>query len=314
MDSTGFVESLKHKYNYSDKLVNALNEIIPQLICFYGVKYKDHIEKAISSVEIIECDPSHSISTVLSDLSFLNSSNVSIVDQKIKNQGSVYIAYPEVVYDEFLQSYIIKNVKRYIVLAHFHNLDSPKGKATLVRELAKLIRSFHNEFIVDGDNLITRTGLKKTYRKLTNKVDILVSLLRVENSGLEEGINSYEEEKITSLVIDDNYETFDYDLPKKVAYILYEKLNLKDLVLSSSIMASGDLEREYDLNSDLFGYLSELVDDALKLEDLNHDVNITKDGKDRVKEELEVIEHAIGDNMIAYLTLSRSDPVKNLDA
>ena len=207
MEDISFLDTLKLKYNYSDKLMIELNKIIPKMIAFYGKEYETLIKKAISSTKIIECNSYQPLSVIVDGLGITKENKEkALIKENIKLAGSIYLADPVIVYDELLKSYIIKDVRRYIILSHFYNLDSPRGLATLTHELSKLIRSFHNEFRIDNDILTMRNGVKISKKKIDKKEDeIIFYLMGEENTGLELGINSYEEECITSSVINDKY-------------------------------------------------------------------------------------------------------------
>ena len=47
-----YVSGLKSKFGYSDELTNFLNQLIPNLIKYYGEEYKDVILSALSNCEI----------------------------------------------------------------------------------------------------------------------------------------------------------------------------------------------------------------------------------------------------------------------
>lgn len=307
MEDISFLNTLKMKYNYSDKLITALDKIIPKLIVFYGHEYEAIIKKAISTTRIIECTPMQPISSILPVLKLTKQNKEkALIKENLKTSPSIYIADPVIIYDELLNSYIIKDVKRYIILAHFHNLDSPRGLATLTHELSKLIRSYQNEFKISSDILIEKTGLKISTKKiLKDQDDITLDLEKEQNVGLEIGVNSYEEEQITSLVINDKYETFDTKIPKKVAFILYERLGLKQDIIKQSLTGTNEFQERYNIKPDLLKELSELVDDTVKQEEQNSDINITKEEKNQIEEELNKINRQIGDNIIFYINANR---------
>lgn len=306
MEDISFLNTLKMKYNYSDKLMTALDKIIPKLIAFYGDEYEELIKKAISSTIIIECNSYQPLSVVIDGLNIVKENKEkSLIKENLKLAGGIYLADPVIVYDELLKNYIIKDVKRYIILSHFYNLDSPRGIATLTHELSKLIRSFHNEFRIDDDILTTRSGFKiekKQIRKTDEGLELY--LLSEENTGLELGVNSYEEECITSSVINDKYSSFDYNLPKKTAFILYERLGLKNEILLTSILGSDTLKDKYDVRPSLFEDLSLLLDQTLVLEEQNHNIDLTKGEKEQLKEQLININQEIGNNIIFFISAS----------
>ena len=305
MEDVSFLNTLKMKYDYSDKLMVALDKIIPKLILFYGNKYEKLIKKAISSTVIIECNSYQSLSSIIDMLNVTKENkDKALSKENLKLLSSIYIADPVIKYDEMLGNYVISDVKRYIILSHFHNLDSPRGLATLTHELVKLIRSFSGEYHLDNDILYKREGLKVSKKKITKSDDkngVKLVLLNELNTGLELGINSYEEEAITSLVIGDKYETFDYDLPKKVAFILYQRLNLKDIAIASALLGDDSLKNAYDIEEGLFISLAKFVDMAVIYEDENHNLDITKAQKEELEKSLKGLGQEIGNNLIFYI-------------
>lgn len=225
-----YLTSLKNKYNYDDKTIRALEKIIPSLIEYYGKDYERIILEAIFSCRIIPCSVKQTISKIRKENILSNRYGISdIASIELKGSEVSYISDCKVEYNEEDNKYFISDIRRIITTSHTFNYDSPKGLEILTYGLCKLIKSYNNEFTIDENILIKRTGFDIEKRKIEKFDDeIILNLLSHEGHGLSEGFNIYDTSKITSLILKDEYKCYDYDSIYTIARVLKEKFNLKE--------------------------------------------------------------------------------------
>lgn len=242
-----YLNSIKAKYNYDDKTVLALAKIIPNLISYFGEEYEDLILQAILSCEIIPCSSKNTISKEKKKHSLsIKSGVLDIASIEIKGSEVCYFSDAKIDYIEDENKFVIKDVDRVIITAHTFNYDSPKGLEILTYGLVKLIKSFKDEFVIDENTLIKRTGFEVEKRHIIKDGDgIVLSLISHEGHGLEEGFNIYDTSQIVSLVLDDEYKCYDYDSIYTIARIIKETFRFKDTINSSEIGGNIDKFKEF---------------------------------------------------------------------
>lgn len=296
-----FLDELKNKFNYDTKVITALYKIIPNLIKYFGIEYSDLIKSALLDCEIINCSSRETINMIKKDkTSFKIIEDNSLI--KEEDNTGVYYSLPIIKYDTNIDTYVISMVKRYIIISHTYNLDSARGIAILTHNICHLIKSFYGEYKINDNILIRRSGLR--YDKYMVDVldgEIVLTLLSDINVGLEEGINSLDEESILKLILDDSYETFDYQNTKYIGLCLKNKLNLKKVIEDSQLL--GDISifiDSYGLKE--YESLSYLADQSCELEDKRNNYDITREELININKEISYIIPNIVDNMTIYLS------------
>lgn len=244
-----YLNSLKSKYNYSDKTIRALGKIIPSLIEYYGFEYKEMILDAINSCEIIPCSSKQTISKIKKEVNLSIKNGISdVASIEIKGSEASYISDVKISYDEESNKFNIDEIKRVIATSHTYNYDSPKGLEVLTYALCKLIKSYKDEFVIDENILIKRTGLELEKRHIVkDENDIYLNLISHEGHGLEEGFNIYDTSKIVSLILNYEYKCYDYDSIFGIANILKDRFKLKDKINRAELTGNiTDLKSIYE--------------------------------------------------------------------
>lgn len=227
---------LEEKYDYDKETLSVLEKIIPVLLDYYS-EYQDIILDAIATCEIIKCNSFQTVNNILRSKKF------EINTDDFYNEQGMYTAYPKITKKN--NKYYIDRVYRRIIIANEYNFLSIKGIAKLTHELCYLIKSYKKEFSIKDNYLIQRRGLIRLKYKLNNCNE--VELITKNNYGLQKGLNCYDEDKIVSLIIKDNYISYNYELLKKVAMILDYKFSLKDIIRKSEFTGI-KLENTFDKN------------------------------------------------------------------
>ena len=288
LENTYFVK-LKEKYNYDDKVIKAIEKIIPCLIDYYGHEYKYIILEAILNTEIIACSSKQTISKVINEkkLTPLVGENLYDIDQK--KGECVYTPNIKLSYNEEINSYEIDEIDRIIVTSHTFNYDSPKGIEVLTHALCHLVKSYKDEIMVHENKVTIRSGISYEERKIIYGENLSLELVNDFGKALEEGFTILDTEQIVSMVLNDKYKCYDYESLYMIALILKEKYKLKREI--NSFEMSGEItsfKKKY--KKEQIDKLATICDDCVTIENDMH-LSYTREDKDEIakilKEKLE---------------------------
>ena len=174
---TIYLTSLKEKYNYNDKLIEALRKIIPALIKLYGVDKSSLIFDAIYNCEIKFKDKNEDRSQ---NSAACYGKGLILEDDKITEINQIYVYTAD-----FDENIIFTN---------------------LTHEICHLIKGY-NQSYKKGNKIITKCGLIKQHYIITeNNIDFIED----ENVEIEEAINCYDTTQVLSTIyekptFDDSY-------------------------------------------------------------------------------------------------------------
>lgn len=237
MFDKNFLDKIKDKYNYNEKIVNALAKIIPSLLQFYGYEHSEVILEAIFNCEIIPCNSYQTISKIKKEKELSKFTGETLIgDIDLKRAEGVYISSPKVSYSEIENTFNIDDISRVIVTSHTYNYDSPKGLEVLTYAICKLVKSYFNEYVIEENKIIKRYGISIEERMiLKEENDIYLDFIKETGKALEEGFTIYDAEQIVSMILMDNYEFHDYKTVYAIASILKHKFNLYDEINNCEI-------------------------------------------------------------------------------
>jgi len=142
------------------------------------------------------------------------------------------------------------------------DLENPRTIATLVHEMAHLIKSYKNEYSYTPEGLIVeRTGLSscELTEEYTDRPKDVKGLAK--NIGLEEAINCYDEAQITSIIIGEPYTTIQYYhiLDPAIAPLLEDE-KVRKTIAHDQIIGGNEIEKV--LGKDNFEKLSNSFQDV----------------------------------------------------
>ncbi len=266
-----FKEEIKQKYSYDDDLAETIAMTAESLIDYFGVEYESLILEAISSCKYVIAKKEKEIDGKLSPVfenvydvlkrenMILDIKGTTISDGDLKRASGVYTSVPKLSFTD--GKYNIDKIDRIIVLGSHFNKDNPASLGLIAHETMHMIKSYINEFTIDGDKLVERRGLGKTEYKLTNSNDgINLSLEKETGVGIEEGLNSYDELKLVRTAYDSNYETYGYAYQRVVAGILIDNINLDEYIKKAQLTGNTEeLKNIFDEN--ILGGYDEFIRD-----------------------------------------------------
>ncbi len=267
MLDASFLNKLKEKYNYDEKIIKALSMIIPSLIEYYGNNYEEIILSAIFNCEIIPCNSHQTISKVLNKrklTSFVGETIASDID--LRRSESIYVPNVKIIYDENNNTYNIDKVDRIIVTSHTFNYDSLKGLEVLTHALCHLVKSYSNELVIEENVLTIRNGIANEKRKIIyDDNNISLELVSLFGQGLEEGLTLYDVEKIVSLICKDNYRVYDFYSVYTVARVLKDTYKLNSELNDASLLGDfSDFRKKY--SDEILDNISNICDDCVAME------------------------------------------------
>lgn len=279
-----YLEQLKQQYNYDDKTINALAKVVPALIKYYSIEYEEIILSALKETEIICCNSYQTISSIKEKEKLTPTIGTSEI-KKIENDG-IYLSNIKVIYNELQNKYEIIKLNRKIIISHTFNLDSPKGLEVLILNICRLIKSYNEEYQIEGNTLIHKEGLSKTIKQiLKEEEEITLSIQEEKEIGLHIGSLLYDTEQIESIILKDKYNTHQYNYLKLIIKYIKEKIDLKELMTEDEILKDDALRKIYDKEEN-YEKLSNTIDKCLEKE---HDMlmfALNREEKDKLEKEL----------------------------
>jgi len=255
------IENVINKYNYSKDFSEFLREVYIELVKEYG--NEEIIYEALLNTPIINVN---NVYDYLLENHYLDDNDLGIVDAgDLKRSSGVCSTEPVLDYNLDTNEYIIKEIKKVVLVRNF-DINSDEDKGLLIHELCHLAKNYYNEYVINGDILISRNGLIEEVYKLSydgNKVKkTLVSEL---GTGLEEGLNYLTEEIIAKRIVSSNYKATGCGISTQIAKNLLEDFDINEILVNAQIYH--DKEELYNkLGMEKFIELESFVDQIYKLE------------------------------------------------
>jgi hypothetical protein len=296
-----YLEQLKQQYNYNDKTIKALAKIIPALIKYYSIEYEEIILSALKETEIICCNSYQTISNIKEQEKLTPTIGTSEI-KKIENDG-IYLSNIKIIYNELQNKYEIIKLNRKIIISHTFNLDSPKGLEVLILTICRLIKSYNEEYQIEGNTLIHKEGLSKTIKKILKEEDkITLNIQEEKLIGLHIGSLLYDTEQIESIILKDKYNTHQYNYLKLIIKYIKENIDLKETITEDEILKDNTLKKIYDKEEN-YEKLSHTIDKCLEKEHNMLMFALNREEKNKQEKELqEILEKEI---ILELLTLKK---------
>lgn len=234
------IEKLIEKYNYPADLANFLRDLYPWLIEYFGSDKKDIIDATLLDTPIFTNTNSYDTVKKYGDLENLG----MVKEGDLKRSSGVCSFDVDLVYEN--GEYKISNYKRAVSVAG--DISASHVKSGLIHEICHAIKTYYNNFIVDGDILIERSGLIVRKSKLTYVAgQVKKKLLAEYNVALEEGLTALAEEWLDRKVIAPDYETKGYGLIAQMARNVVDGLDcLPELISAEIYKTDVDFIPEYE--------------------------------------------------------------------
>lgn len=311
MRTKEFIDKLKHKYSYDDKTTTALTKLIPALLEYYGQEYEKLIFDALENTKITLCNSYQTIQLLKKEQTLTKTYNEN-ESSNIKTSDVLYTSDVLITYNEEENEYKIEETKRQIIISHTFNLDSPKGLEVLTYGVICLIKSFKDEFTIIDNVLYKRMGNQIKIKQIVfNNNEISLNFLQEEATALQLGLNIYDTQEVTSLILKDKYTCYDYESLYKIAMILKEKLGLSNMIIKQELENEKDLFlNEYTLS--LYEELLDICEKCMKEEEEMVIFASKREEKDAIKSKItQILNNEAFNNFVNYLYSKKETKIKN---
>lgn len=206
------IDNIINKYNYSNELAQFLKDVYSALIDYFGESNEEIIYNALLSCPIIS---SKNCYDELLKLGLIDIDNNMVTMNDLKISSGVYESKPKIIHQN--DKFTISSIERAIVIKDL-DVNNKVSKATLIHEIGHLVKSYYNEYEIDGNILTFKSGLiEKKYQLEIINEKVQKRLILELGVGLEEGFNSLLEEDIARKIIDPNYQSTGYGLVNGIA-------------------------------------------------------------------------------------------------
>lgn len=194
-----YLKKLQERYGYKEELTEVLGKIIPAFIQHLGQENEQLILDAISSCEIHLQQENETPEEYLSD--FFPHKDIGTIP-------TIAVAFYDsmpIVTNEGISS------KRLIYLTSKGSSDLKKEEtmATLVHEMGHLIKAYNKEYSIANGEIQKRDGIATTVITRDEETGKYVAGEEA-HTGIEEAINCYDEEKIMSIILGRQFDSYSY--------------------------------------------------------------------------------------------------------
>ncbi len=187
-----YVAGLKNKFGYSDELSNFLNQLIPNLIKYYGEEYKDIIFSALSNCEIHFQDKEEDPKT------FLNSYFDSNKEWEMPDLGGAFYHNEIKLKDNQVIAKPIIYLKRvYFGMYKPFDFNDDKQVNTLIHEICHLIKGY-GKIKIENGKIIDSTGLMRDTYSYSQETGVVEE--KNDMVGIEEALNDVETAQILEMM------------------------------------------------------------------------------------------------------------------
>ena len=220
---------IQEKHNYPEDLVGIYKEIYEALIKYYGEDKEAIIFNSFLSTPIYLVERGSNIYQTLVDNNMLEEDMEDeeiVKTDDLKRASGVHYSSASV---EFIDGqYQIQKIKRCIAVSDFRDYNLLQFIATLIHEFGHLVKAHTNECVIKDDKFIERSGLiERTYQLSINENgNVKKSLIEEKGVGLEEGINSYDEENIMRSYFEPDFKMSSYVALAAFARKILENLDI----------------------------------------------------------------------------------------
>ena len=217
MNIDELLNKLKTKFNYTKELIEYLSNAIPVIINYFGEEYTETITDTLLNCEIHIQNKNESTDDYLHNY-FNVGGHFNIYD----NGHAVYYSVPYINNNELIKKDLIYIPTKDITGRYEkYNIYEGTNENRLIHELCHAIKG-HNKVYYDKENntVVTNAGIIKDIYEI--RQNNRLSLIATENLGIGEGLNSYDEMKILSIIIGKEQYPIGY------SDLVYEVINLSN--------------------------------------------------------------------------------------
>jgi len=232
-----FKERIKSKYGYDEEFAQTLSMMAEDIAEYLGPEYENITYQAFESCKFVIAKGMKKGDKKRENvLDVLNKEGMNdpiegglVSEDDLKRAGGAYTSVPRISYDG--SSYKIDKIDRLIVLPSHFNNENIGTLGVLAHEGMHLVKSFVNEYQIEGDTLIIKSGIITERHRLSQK-DGKVKRTFIDEIGVgfEEGINSYDEMALMRTTRDPNYTANGYTNLMLTAGHLIDAIGIGEII------------------------------------------------------------------------------------
>lgn len=258
-------QNIINKWNYNEELSEFLKKVYNSLIEELGSDFEPIIYEAFLNTEVILSG--NNIYDCLKNRGLLEEEDDYTVSYSdLKRASGVYHCYPNIIFNG--TDFEISSVTRVVVI-NSTTIEEDYIKAALIHELGHMVKGYYQEFSIEGNRLITRSGLIETIEELyIENGKVKKRLISEKGVGIEEGLNAALEESIAKKIVNQNYKVSGYGVINVMAKTLSEDLELKSIILPAQMLKEKkNLIKEIDahLKDGAYLIIEDIMDRIYKL-------------------------------------------------
>ncbi|MBQ8901875.1 MAG: hypothetical protein IJY87_02265 [Bacilli bacterium] len=245
-------EKIVQRHSYDIVFSSFLKDVYYELVKYF--KNEEIVFEALFNTKIVSVE---NVYDYMKDNDLLEDYDTLVTNSDMKRSSGVCQSIPEIIYNPQTNTYNIVNVKRSVAVVNL-DLSRTHSKATLIHELCHLIKSYYNEYTIEGNILISHSGLIESHYELSfDGTKVTKKLIKEIGVGLEEGLTSVDEEEITRNIVDSEYTSSGYGVVNSVARNLLQIPDIRDIIINAQI---------YHDKSEIYDKLG--IEDYIILEEL----------------------------------------------
>lgn len=245
-------EKIVQRHGYDIVFSSFLKDVYYELVKYF--KNEEIVFEALFNTKIVSVE---NVYDYMKDNDLLEDYDTLVTNSDMKRSSGVCQSIPEIIYNPQTNTYNIVNVKRSVAVVNL-DLSRTHSKATLIHELCHLIKSYYNEYTIEGNILISHSGLIESHYELSfDGTKVTKKLIKEIGVGLEEGLTSVDEEEITRNIVDSEYTSSGYGVVNSVARNLLQIPDIRDIIINAQI---------YHDKSEIYDKLG--IEDYIILEEL----------------------------------------------
>ena len=135
-----------------------------------------------------------------------------------------------------------------------------------IHELGHALKAFQNEYQIEGNMLVRRSGfIEEKFLLTVQDGEVKREFISEKNMGLEEGLNCIFEEKMMQQFIEPNFKSNAYGGVSFVANILCDRFSLFDVFMEAELTKDDQSLRKF-LGEEHYFSLKELCDKIYQLD------------------------------------------------
>lgn len=206
------VNSIIEKYGYNEELASNLRNIYPYLVSYF--KDEQAVFNALNNIPIVFCEDLYDCLVEHDMLGAIDEGAVASPDV-IRDAFGGYITNPQFSYNSEDGSFSLKESRQMIAL---NTKTITDFEPTLIHEVCHAVKSYNNQYKVDGNIATEYSGLaRRNYSLSVENGVVKRNLIDEPGIGFEEALNEMAEERIYSTISKKEYVSDNYKITKDIA-------------------------------------------------------------------------------------------------